>query len=206
MSDTPLSPSIILVFLIPYLSSFLLFFTHSYSTLLCLTSLFLFLSFLLSFFLSFSLSLSSHSHYPFSYSFSLSLIRSDIDFESLAAGRIIPPWTPTVVGSMDTSQFDMEFTSMLPVGKHRKYSETCFFYLTFSQKIILIKRKIHNDSTLCLTINLTNKNYLYGFFACSIQFLLTYVMHTSVHWTKHLLASLSSMTQLLSIKWWCQGL
>ena len=43
-----------------------------------------------------------------------------MDFESLAAGRIIPPWTPTVVGSMDTSQFDMEFTSMLPVGKKQR--------------------------------------------------------------------------------------
>ena len=36
------------------------------------------------------------------------------------AGRIIPPWTPTVVGSMDTSQFDLEFTSMLPVGKFNR--------------------------------------------------------------------------------------
>ena len=43
---------------------------------------------------------------------------SDMDFEGLAAGRIIPPWTPTVVGSMDTSQFDLEFTSMLPVGEY----------------------------------------------------------------------------------------
>ena len=46
--------------------------------------------------------------------------RSDMDFESLAAGRIIPPWTPTVVGSIDTSQFDLEFTSMLPVGEEMK--------------------------------------------------------------------------------------
>ena len=48
-----------------------------------------------------------------------------MDFESLAAGRIIPPWTPTVVGSMDTSQFDLEFTSMLPVGESVFFSFLC---------------------------------------------------------------------------------
>eukprot|EP00596_Hydrurales_sp_CCMP1899_P000776 CAMPEP_0119051196 /NCGR_PEP_ID=MMETSP1177-20130426/72895_1 /TAXON_ID=2985 /ORGANISM="Ochromonas sp, Strain CCMP1899" /LENGTH=551 /DNA_ID=CAMNT_0007030321 /DNA_START=447 /DNA_END=2105 /DNA_ORIENTATION=+ len=39
----------------------------------------------------------------------------DTDFKGLAEGRIPPPWTPTVMGSLDTSQFDLEFTSMLPV-------------------------------------------------------------------------------------------
>ena len=39
------------------------------------------------------------------------------------AGRIIPPWTPTVVGSMDTSQFDLEFTSMLPVGEYNRVGQ-----------------------------------------------------------------------------------
>ena len=29
-------------------------------------------------------------------------------------GRVTPPWSPTVVGSLDTSQFDEEFTSMMP--------------------------------------------------------------------------------------------
>jgi hypothetical protein len=28
-----------------------------------------------------------------------------------------PPWVPTIAGSLDTSQFDEEFTSMLPIGK-----------------------------------------------------------------------------------------
>ena len=41
----------------------------------------------------------------------------DIDFDSLASGRIIPPWTPCVAGSIDTSQFDLEFTSMQPIGQ-----------------------------------------------------------------------------------------
>ena len=58
-----------------------------------------------------------------------------MDFEALAAGRIIPPWTPTVVGSMDTSQFDMEFTSMLPVGKIKWFLLTSlphYFFIRFS--------------------------------------------------------------------------
>ena len=32
-------------------------------------------------------------------------------------GRVSPPWKPSVVGSLDTSQFDQEFTSMQPIGK-----------------------------------------------------------------------------------------
>ena len=53
----------------------------------------------------------------------------DTDFEGLMSGRIIPPWTPTVVGSMDTSQFDLEFTSMLPVGEayKRKRESACVY-------------------------------------------------------------------------------
>ena len=58
-----------------------------------------------------------HTHYPIC---THTHTHSDMDFEGLAAGRIIPPWTPTVVGSMDTSQFDLEFTSMLPVGESEK--------------------------------------------------------------------------------------
>jgi len=38
----------------------------------------------------------------------------DVDWESLVAGRIMPPWCPAVAGSLDTSQFDEEFTSMMP--------------------------------------------------------------------------------------------
>lgn len=40
---------------------------------------------------------------------------SDIDWVGLLAGRIPSPWTPHVSGSLDTSQFDQEFTSMLPI-------------------------------------------------------------------------------------------
>jgi hypothetical protein len=35
-----------------------------------------------------------------------------LDWLALAAGSLPPPWEPTVVGSLDTSQFDNEFTSM----------------------------------------------------------------------------------------------
>lgn len=35
-----------------------------------------------------------------------------IAWDELAEGRLAPPWEPTVVGSLDTSQFDNEFTSM----------------------------------------------------------------------------------------------
>jgi serine/threonine protein kinase len=40
---------------------------------------------------------------------------ADVDFEGLASGAISPPWTPLVVGSLDTSQFDKEFTDMVPI-------------------------------------------------------------------------------------------
>lgn len=38
----------------------------------------------------------------------------DVDWDGLYHGRITSPWTPTVNGSLDTSQFDQEFTSMHP--------------------------------------------------------------------------------------------
>lgn len=41
---------------------------------------------------------------------------------NLATGKMPSPWIPTVAGSLDTSQFDSEFTSMMPIGK--KMSET----------------------------------------------------------------------------------
>lgn len=37
---------------------------------------------------------------------------SSIDFEGMISGTVPAPWQPTVVGSLDTSQFDKEFTSM----------------------------------------------------------------------------------------------
>ena len=35
-----------------------------------------------------------------------------VDWDALLDGTAAPPWQPTVVGSLDTSQFDREFTSM----------------------------------------------------------------------------------------------
>ena len=40
----------------------------------------------------------------------------EVDWERLASGSIIPPWSPGVAGSLDVSQFDTEFTSMMPTG------------------------------------------------------------------------------------------
>jgi hypothetical protein len=40
----------------------------------------------------------------------------DMNWIDLYEGRITPPWIPTVCGSLDTSQFDKEFTDMLPTG------------------------------------------------------------------------------------------
>ena len=37
---------------------------------------------------------------------------AEIKWDSLERGEIAPPWEPTINGSMDTSQFDDEFTSM----------------------------------------------------------------------------------------------
>jgi len=37
-----------------------------------------------------------------------------IDWTAFMQGRMQPPWKPNVVGSLDTSQFDQEFTSMQP--------------------------------------------------------------------------------------------
>lgn len=45
------------------------------------------------------------------------------DWVALEAGQIVSPWTPLVAGSLDTSQFDQEFTSMMPIGKHRSVCE-----------------------------------------------------------------------------------
>lgn len=40
-----------------------------------------------------------------------------IDWAELATGKMPSPWVPTVAGSLDTSQFDQEFTSMMPIGE-----------------------------------------------------------------------------------------
>lgn len=40
-----------------------------------------------------------------------------VNWAELAEGNTPPPWQPPVVGSLDTSQFDQEFTSMMPIGK-----------------------------------------------------------------------------------------
>jgi len=39
----------------------------------------------------------------------------DVNWVKLATGTMNPPWVPSVAGSLDTSQFDNEFTSMLPI-------------------------------------------------------------------------------------------
>lgn len=37
---------------------------------------------------------------------------ADLDWESLMKGKVAPPWDPQINGSLDTSQFDHEFTNM----------------------------------------------------------------------------------------------
>jgi hypothetical protein len=39
----------------------------------------------------------------------------DVNWAALATGKLPPPWVPTIAGSLDTSQFDEEFTSMMPI-------------------------------------------------------------------------------------------
>jgi len=40
---------------------------------------------------------------------------ADMDWDALSKGQVAAPWVPTVSGSLDTSQFDQEFTSMNPI-------------------------------------------------------------------------------------------
>ena len=40
---------------------------------------------------------------------------SDVDWNDLEKGNVQAPWAPAVYGSLDTSQFDAEFTSMNPI-------------------------------------------------------------------------------------------
>ena len=37
---------------------------------------------------------------------------ADVDWDRLNSGEVPPPWDPKISGSLDTSQFDREFTSM----------------------------------------------------------------------------------------------
>ena len=50
----------------------------------------------------------------------------DIDWSRMATGTLPPPWTPAVAGSLDTSLFDAEFTSMMPAGPELS---SCLFLL-----------------------------------------------------------------------------
>lgn len=42
----------------------------------------------------------------------------DMNWQELSTGKVQPPWVPRIASSLDTSQFDQEFTSMLPIGTH----------------------------------------------------------------------------------------
>ena len=53
----------------------------------------------------------------------------DVAWTDLYDGKVQPPWTPTFVGSLDTSQFDQEFTSMMPIGKRALDSSKYHLYM-----------------------------------------------------------------------------
>jgi len=60
----------------------------------------------------------------------------DVDWDALLKGQVLVPWQPDVVGSLDTSQFDPEFTSMLPlVSDSVPQPNLCVFFLFFCQFI-----------------------------------------------------------------------
>lgn len=40
----------------------------------------------------------------------------EISWTDLEESKLAPPWVPNVANSLDTSLFDQEFTSMLPIG------------------------------------------------------------------------------------------
>ena len=46
---------------------------------------------------------------------------AEIDWVRLGMGQSATPFAPQVAGSLDTSQFDQEFTSMLPAGLSAKF-------------------------------------------------------------------------------------
>lgn len=51
---------------------------------------------------------------------------AELDWDALLACRIPSPWKPTIAGSMDTSQFDAEFTSM-PIVSPRSRADSRLF-------------------------------------------------------------------------------
>jgi len=53
------------------------------------------------------------------------LLFSEIDWDKLARGKIPPPFVPIVKNSMDTSQFDSDFTS-LPMFSPESYKVSLF--------------------------------------------------------------------------------
>lgn len=57
----------------------------------------------------------------------------DIDWVTLATGKMPSPWVPTVAGSLDTSQFDQEFTSMMPIGKEI----SIYIFKSFNYYVVL---------------------------------------------------------------------
>jgi len=57
-----------------------------------------------------------------------------LDFDALLDLTIAPPWTPDVVGSLDTSQFDREFTS-LPI--HSPNTQKPFLHASRSSNVLL---------------------------------------------------------------------
>lgn len=52
---------------------------------------------------------------------------ADLDWEELAAGALPPPWRPNITGTLDTSQFDKEFTNM-PVFSPQSMQVRTVFY------------------------------------------------------------------------------
>jgi serine/threonine protein kinase len=55
---------------------------------------------------------------------------SGLNWDLLYAGSIPPPWAPKFAGSLDTSQFDQEFTSIEPVGMNHAHRLALISYLT----------------------------------------------------------------------------
>ena len=67
---------------------------------------------------------------------------ADINWEALMNGQLPPPWEPTVTGSLDTSQFDREFTSMPIMSPDSKENalgshDTTFAGFTFTEQSTL---------------------------------------------------------------------
>jgi len=64
----------------------------------------------------------------------------DINWESLTKGDLPPPWDPQIGGSLDTSQFDREFTSMPMFSPQslqvRKYILSSFLFTLFEIECI----------------------------------------------------------------------